>query len=153
MSEIGWFPDLNTAEDYFEDERLETTAWDDLSTDAKKTTALTMAYNRLYYSREFILPTYNEATDADLVVLQKAQAEMAYYLAQHAADEDRRKGIQAQGVNSAGVVKEGYNTDAYKDSAIPQFVRDLLVGYWEGTCKEFFASEVDRDEDDDDMEL
>lgn len=152
MAEIGWFDALSTAESYFTAERLNTTAWDALSTDAKKTKALTQAYNRLYYSGLFELPTYAEASAAQLIVLQKAQAEMAYYLAQHLADEDRRKGIQAQGVTEAGIVKETYSEANLSDIPIPPLVAGILVDYsTEGEA--FYVSAVDRDEDEEDMEL
>jgi hypothetical protein len=148
---IGWLLDLAEAEDYYADERLETGCWDDLgsgSGDGRKEKALRMAYNRLYYSKEFILPTYAEATADDLVVLIKAQCEMAYYLVCHLEDEDRRKGIQAQAVKEAGVVKEKYLETALYDTPIPQFVRDLLCQYLagdEGT--HFGAVDLARDED------
>ena len=143
---IGWFADLAAAEDYFADERLETEAWDDLD-NALKTKALNQAYNRLYHSKEFILPTYTEASVADLVVLTKAQAEMAYYLAIHLDDEDRRKGLQAQAVTEAGIVKEKYDAEKLYDTAIPPFVRDLLCAYLAGTPETYFgAVDICRDE-------
>lgn len=120
MAGIGWFDDIDDADDYFEDERLETDAWDALleSTFAQKTKVLIQAYNRLYYDKEWELPTYAEATDAELIVLKKANGEMAYYLAIHLADEDRRKGLQAQGVTAAGVVKETYSGHLASDNPL-----------------------------------
>lgn len=147
---IGWFFDLAEAEDYFELERLETEAWDDLiesSPTFQKTKVLTNAYNRLYYSKEFILPTYTEATPDDLVVLCKAQGEMAYYLAVHLADEDRRKGLQAQATIEAGVVKEKYDAAKLYDTPIPPFVRDLLCAYSSADPGQHFgAVDLCRDE-------
>ena len=160
MAEIGWFPTVAEADTYFEDERLVTTAWDALagSGDAQKTKALMQAYNRLYYSGLFELPTYVEATAAQLVVLKKAQAEMAYYLAQHLADEDRRKGLHAQGVTQAGIVKETYGGGMYGDISvldkipIPPIVAGILADYsTEG--KALYVTAVDRDEDEESMEL
>ena len=149
---IGWFTDVAEANSYFDDERLETTAWDALSdgsgsgTKDEKTAVLKMAYNRIYYSREFIVPTYAEATANDLVILKKAQAEMAYYLALHLASEDRRKGLTAQGVSQAGVVKETYDAALSKETAIPPVVRDLLCTYLSGVDTPFYAADIDRDE-------
>lgn len=148
---IGWFVDVSGAEDYFDTERLETSAWDaleEVSGNLQKTKVLTQAYNRIYYSREFIVPTYTEATAADLVILTKAQAEFAYYLAVHLADEDSRKGLQAQATAEAGIVKEVYDKDRLYDTPIPPFVRDLLIGYLagdEGT--QFGAIDLERDEE------
>jgi hypothetical protein len=152
MPAIGWFDALATAESYFTSERLETTAWDGLATDAKKTKALTQAYNRIFYSGLFDVPEYADATAAELVVLRKAQAEMAYYLAQHLADEDRRKGIQAQGVVEAGIVKEKYADGSLSDIPIPPIVSGILEDF-STDGDEFYAQGVDRDEDDEDMAL
>lgn len=146
----GWCTNLADAEDYFEIERLETSAWDDLDDSSpyfQKHKVLIQAYNRLYYSKEFILPTYAEASVDDLVILRKAQCEMAYYLAMHLDDEDRRKGLQAQATIEAGVVKEKYDKDKLYDTAIPQFVRDLLCGYLAGVAPvEFGIVDIGRDE-------
>lgn len=147
---IGWLVDLADGEDYFTDERLMTECWDDLDNDSpyfQKNKVLLQAYNRLYYSKEFILPTYAEATAADLVVLRKAQCEMAYYLACHLEDEDRRKGIQAQATIEAGIVKEKYAEKLLYDTPIPQFVRDLLCAYLAGDNTNFGAVDLCRDED------
>ena len=143
---FGWFVDLTDANDYFTDERLVTESWDDLS-NSQKQKVLVQAYNRIYYSREFIVPTYLEATAADLVVLRKANGEFAYYLALHLDDEDRRKGIQAQATVEAGVVKEKYKDTALYDTPIPQFVRDLLCGYLAGVDTNFGAVDLERDEE------
>jgi hypothetical protein len=130
---IGWFVDVPEADDYFLNERLETEAWDDLgplaSADLYKIKALMHAYNRLFYSPSFSLPLYADATAAQLIILQKAQAEMAYYLAVHVwqGDEDRRKGIQAQGVIRAGIVQEDYLEAMMLEVPIPAPVWDLLA--------------------------
>lgn len=146
----GWCTNLADAEDYFETERLETEAWDGLDNDSpyfQKNKVLIQAYNRLYYSKEFILPTYAEASADDLVILRKAQCEMAYYLAVHLDDEDRRKGLQAQAVVEAGIVKEKYKDTALYDTPIPPFVRDLLCGYLAGVAPvEFGIVDMGRDE-------
>jgi len=147
---IGWFDDLAEAELYFSDERLETEAWDELDNDSplfQKNKVLKQAYNRLYYSKEFILPTYAEADSDDLVILRKANGEMAYYLALQLG-EDRRKGLQAQGVIEAGVVKEKYDSSKLYDTPIPQFIRDLLCQYLAGDeGVHFGAVDLARDED------
>jgi len=152
MPAIGWFPDLAAAKTYFTGERLITTAWDALATDALKTVAITMAYNRIYYSNLFSVPTYATATAAQLVILQKANAEMAYYLAQHLDDEDRRKGLQAQAVTAAGIVKENYKDSELSKIPIPPIVAGILDDF-SAAAHDFYVSPVDRDEDDDDMEL
>jgi hypothetical protein len=156
MPNIGWFDTVETADDYFETERLETSAWDALDNVSGKTKALNMAYTRIYYCGLFEVPDYASATADELVILQKAQAEMAYYLAMHLADEDRRKGIQAQGVSAAGIVKETYGTTSdisvLDKIPIPPIVAGLLEEFsTEG--KNLYVSAVDRDEDEEDMEL
>ena len=148
MSAIGWFSTIAEADTYFEDERLITTAWDALdgSGDTLKSKVLTQAYNRIYYSNLFDAPAPADATADELVILKKAQAEMAYYLAVHAADEDRRMGIQAQGVVEAGIVKEKYSEGALGDIPIPPIVAAILEDFASEDA-ELYISAVDRDED------
>lgn len=146
---IGWFDDLADAETYFEDERLETEAWDNLaetSGSLQKSKVLKMAYNRLYFDPRWELPTYAEAAAAELVVLKKANGEMAYYLALHLADEDRRKGIQAQGVIEAGVVKEKYAEGMLMGVPVPPAVGALLE-YFIAEKPSFGAIDLARDEE------
>ena len=151
---IGWFLATEQADNYFADERLETSAWDALATilgsgqKDKKMAVLNMAYNRLYSCGLFELPTYAEASAAQLVILQKAQAEMAYYLAAHLSDEDRRTGLQAQGVVQAGIVKETYQDTGFAQLPIPPIVYGLLTSFVIGADdKPFYAADIDRDED------
>lgn len=147
-SEIG-FITLAAAETYFTT-RLSSTLW--AGTDAVKTAALTTAYDRLFYSGLFNLPAFADATAAQLVVLKKAQAEMAYYMLGHLADEDRRKGIQAQGVTIAGIVKETYSPDDLMTLPVPPFVAALLEEF-STAASPMYISGVDRDEDEEDMKL
>jgi len=147
---IGYFDDIADADTYFEDERLETEAWDDLdelSGDILKTKVLIQAYNRLYYDPRWSLPTYATATVAELVELKKANGETAYYLAVHLADEDRRKGLQAQGVIKAGIVKEDYSEQHLMDLPVPPFVIAIMAPW---STKTFAgALDVRRDDEED----
>lgn len=146
---IGWLNNLAQAENYFDTERLRTDCWDMVGAESVgavlKEKVLYNAYNRLYYDPRFNLPTYAEATAAELVILKKAQCEMAYYLCCHLRDEDRRKGIQAQAVIKAGIVKEDYYADMLKDLPIPPFVL-VLLGPWK-KYKHLAITDIDRDED------
>lgn len=144
---VGWFDDLIDAKAYFTNERLITTAWDDLSTDAKMTKAVKNAYNRIYYSPKYDVPTYTAATAAQLVKLKIINGEMAYYLALHLADEDRRKGLTAQGVVEAGIVKESYNKGDLMELPIPPFVDAMLEEEGFKAEKAFGMIDIDRDED------
>jgi len=141
---LGWFSNLADGESYFTNERLVTTAWDAL-TDAQKNKAIKMAYNRIYYSPKYDVPTYADASAAQLTKLKKVNGEMAYYLAQHLEDEDRRKGLQAQAVTDAGIVKESYNKDDLMSLPVPPFVDALLKDF--KTEKAFGMVDIDRDED------
>ena len=145
---IGWLISIASADDYFLLERLHSKWWDALkiSGDPKQTAALTQAYNRLYYGDEFVLPTFADASADQLVVLRKVNCEMAYYLAQHLNDEDRRKNIQAQGVIRAGIVKEDYYADMLKNTPVPPFVRDMLTAAGFKKAKLFAIAEIERDE-------
>jgi len=144
---LGWFDDLDDAEDYFTDERLVTTSWDELSTDALKTKAITNGYNRIYYDPRYDVPTYADATAAQLVKLKIINGEMSYYLAQHLEDEDRRMGLEAQHVTHAGVVKESYDKDRLNDLPVPPFVDAMLEDAGFLTEKAFGMIDIDRDED------
>jgi len=144
---MSYFINLADANAQIAARKFDTAPWDEIPTDAAKLACLAQAYDRIYYSKEFILPTYAEASVADLVVLQKAQIEMAFYLAIHASDEDRRKGLQAQATVGAGIVKETYDKDKLYDTPIPPFVRDLLCAYLAGDPgQEFGAVDLCRDE-------
>lgn len=142
---LGWFDDIADAKTYFTDERLITTSWDALAGDATKTKAVLNAYNRIYYDPRYDVPTYTDATAAQLVILKKVNGEMAYYLAQHLEDEDRRKGLQAQAVSQAGIVKESYSEDDFMLLPVPPFVDILLDDF--KTAKAFGMVDIDRDED------
>lgn len=145
---IGWVANLADAQAYFDDERLETSAWDYLltldSTGLLNEKALLNAFNRLYYDTRWALPTYAEASATELIMLRKVNCEMAYYLAEHLADEDRRKGIQAQGVIKAGIVQEDYSESMLNDLPVPPFVIAMLAIY--STEKPIHIADIDRDE-------
>jgi len=148
---LGWFDDIADAKAYFTGERLVTTAWDALDPDDDDTTkqekAVKNAYNRIYYDPRYDVPTYADASVAQLVILKKVNGEMAYYLAQHLEDEDRRKGIQAQAVIKAGIVKEDYSEKDLMELPVPPFVDALLEAEGFTTEKAFGIVDVDRDED------
>ncbi len=149
MSPIGWFDDLDDAKAYFTVERLVTTAWDALVTtgDPTATKAVINGYNRIYYDPQYAVPTYADATAAQLVVLKKVNGEISYYLAQHLEDEDRRKGLQAQAVIKAGIVKEEYKEEDLMELPVPPFVDAMLEAAGFTTEKTFGLVDVDRDED------
>ena len=143
---FGWFADLAAADVYFsgDNRKLQSTAWDALS-NAEKQSAVVMGYNRIYYDDSYSVPTYAAATAAQLDILSKINGELAYYLALHIADEDRRKGIQAQGVIEAGVVKEVYYADFLHQNPLPATVVAWLKQF--KSAKPFYMADIDRDED------
>jgi len=144
VSELGW-ASLVEAEDYFANERLKTTHWDALADDDEKNKTLNMAYNRIYYCPDYSTPVAGDETAAQLIILIKAQSEMAYYIALHLADEDRRKGLQAQAVIVAGIVKEQYDKDKLNEIPIPPIIDILLADF--KTEEVMAIIDVDRDED------
>jgi len=141
---IGWFSGLPDAESYFLNERLETADWDAL-TDARKTKAINYSYNRLYHSPLWNLPTYADAGAAELIKLRIINGEMAVYIIVHLYDEDRRKGIQAQGVIRAGIEEETYEKTFLDKLPIPAAVEDLLIPWL--VAKHLHVTNIDRDED------
>jgi len=140
----GWAT-LVEAELYFTDERLRKPHWTALADDDEKNTALNMAYNRIHYCTDYATPEVGEETDPEKIILIKAQSEMAYYIALHLADEDRRKGLQAQAVIQAGIVKETYDKDKLKEIPIPAAVDALLEPF--KTEEAMAIIDIDRDED------
>lgn len=152
VSELGWST-LVEATTYFTDERLETTVWDAivaigaLTANDIKNKALNMAYNRIYYDPRYAVPAAGSETATQKVILIKVQCEMANYLAVHLADEDRRKGLQAQAVIKAGIVKEDYSKDDLMALPVPPFVEALLDDEGFTTEKAFGLVDIDRKED------
>ena len=144
---LGWFDDLTEAKAYFTDERLVTTSWDALATDALKTKAVTNGYNRIYYDPRYDVPTYADASAAQLVILKIVNGEISYYLAQHLEDEDRRMGLESQHVTQAGIVKESYDKDRLNDLPVPPFVDAMLDDAGFLTEKAFGFVDIERDED------
>jgi len=142
VPELGWST-LIEAKSYFENQRISTTAWDALADNDTKNKVLNNAYNRLYHNPDYSVPV--APTAAQLIKLKLAQQEFAYYLAQHLTDEDRRKGIQAQGVERAGIVEEAYEKDMLNELPIPPFVDALMDNF--KTATGFGMVDVDRDED------
>lgn len=141
---IGWMTDLDEANSYFKTNRPEREAWEAISDDEKHEAFLYYAYNRIYYSGYYpLIPASPSA--AQLIKLKMAQCEFAYYLAQHLADEDRRKGIQAQGVVSAGIVKEDYSESMIAMMPIPPYVDALLSEFKDEAA--LAIMDIDRDED------
>jgi hypothetical protein len=147
--EIGYL-NIAAADGYFST-RLFSAAWTSIVDDSGQTTktaALTTAFDRLYYSGLFTLPTLATATVAQLVVLKKFQCEMALYLLAHLADEDRRLGLQAQNVTVAGIVKEQYKESDLNKLPIPAFITaGLEAAGFSAAAAPFYVSDIDRDED------
>jgi len=144
VPEKGWAT-LAEAESYFDEERLRKPHWTGLTDDDEKNMALNMAYNRIYYCTDYATPEAGDEADPEKIVLIKAQSEMAYYIALHLADEDRRKGIQAQAVIHAGIVKEIYDKDKLKEISIPAVVDALLEPF--KTEEAMAMVDIERDED------
>lgn len=141
---FDYFLNLADANAYFTDERLVTTAWDALVAVGDKEKVVQMAYNRMFYDDAYSLPTMAAASAAQLVILRKATGELAYYLAQHVDDEDRRKGIQGQGVIKAGIVQEDYFSEMLMTLPYPPIVLAWLVQF--KSDKPIFKTDIDRDE-------
>ena len=138
---IGWMDDLNEADTFF-NTRLNNSAWINLDGD-ERTAALTTAYNRIRYCPDYSIPA--SPTIAQKAKLKDAQCEMAIYMATHLADEDRRKGLQIQGVTHAGIVEENYDKDWLDKLPIPPIVDSILEDF--KTVIGFGLVDIDRDEE------
>lgn len=148
VSELGWST-LVEAEAYFADERYETALWDAAAmTDDLKNKSLNMAYNRIYFHPDYSVPAAGAETALQHVKLIIIQCEMAYYFLVHLEAEDQRKGLQAQAVTDAGIVKEKYHKDLLDELPVPAMVEALLDEFDElGETTVMIA--IDRDEDED----
>jgi len=144
--EIGYLT-IAEADAYFV-KRLSAAAWTSIVIDSgnsTKTAALTTAFDRLFYFKPGTLPVLEAASAEQLVRLKKAQCEMALYLLVHLAGEDRRKGLQVQGVKAAGVVQETYAETELASLPVPAIVANLLEDFWREDGP-FYARDIDRDE-------
>lgn len=112
--------------------------WDD---DTQKAAALITAYKRIVDSGRFAaLP--DTATQG----MKDAQCEMALFLVAEGGDILRRKGLQAQGVVSAGIVKEVYDASMRSKSPFPPEVLELLEDYVGTAGNNFYMDDLTRDD-------
>lgn len=130
--------DIAGADTYFTT-RAGASGWSALT---DKQSLLTTAYNRIYYHPDYDIPS--SPSISQLAKLKIAQSELAWYMHIHIEDEDRRKGLQAQGVIDAGIVKEKYNTEDLANLPLPAFVVKLLNGF--NNVEPFYAGDLARDE-------
>ena len=142
---VGWFATVAAADTYSTDERHIKTEWTDLTTDAQKEAVLTQAYNLIFYDEDYDVPTYANATAAQLEILSRANAEMAYFLLVHLAGMDKRKGLQAQATIESGLVKEKYDADYMQEPAIPAHVKNMLKSF--SNLQPAYKGDLERDED------
>jgi hypothetical protein len=146
---VGW-TSVSLADVYFLASRLSSPFWDALVVVSggrdQKSAVLSQAYNRIRLSKQFSIPA--SPTADQLEKLQIAQCEMAYYLALHLADEDVRKGLQAQGVTAAGIVKETYSEAGLGSTPFPPEVLEWLDEFLAVTSP-FYAVEIGRNENED----
>lgn len=140
---IGWMTDVSEADTYF-NTRVSDAEWKNLDA-TKKEAALTHAYNRIYYHKNYTIPA--APTAAQLAALKIAQCETANYLVIHLAEEDRRKGLQVQGVKQAGLAKETYVEEWFEKVPLPPSAVDALEGFSDKSAMSILP--IDRDENKD----
>lgn len=140
MPDIGWV--ALTAADAFFSTRYGCSAWAPL-TEEDRTALLTTAWNRILYDPRWTIPTSPDA--ATKAKLAYAQELTAWYMYTHLADEDRRKGLQAQGVVAAGIVKETYDVASLDKVPLPPDAEAILAALFT-TAKPFYVVDIDRKE-------
>ena len=139
MSEWATITDANT---YFTTRAGKAmTVWPTL-TDPVKQSYLTTSYKQISRDPQWSIPASPAA--AQLILLQDAQCELSWHFHIHINDQDRRKGIQAQGVIEADVVGEVYEKDYMDKVSYPAYVKKLLDGF--DTHVSFGVTEIGRDE-------
>jgi len=126
--------------------RLSSDAWDDATT-ANKVKALITAYRQLIACGLFTLPS--EIADITEAV-KDAQCEQALFLLQQGADIDSRKGLQAQGVVSSGIVQETYDKGAADGIPIAPNVLGLLADVNISSPIHIVTLQRDQEEDEED---
>lgn len=140
MPDIGWTTEA--AATTFFSTRYGCSAWAALAA-ADKTALLTTAYNRINYDPAWSIPATPSAEQK--AKLAYAQHLTAWYMYGHIADEDRRKGLQAQGVVAAGIVKESYDVNSLDKIPLPAEALAILEALFT-TAKPFYAVDIDRKE-------
>ena len=131
----------DAADDYMDSRFGSVDFWDD---DTQKTAALITAYKRIVDSGRFAdLPT------TVVQGMKDAQCEMALFLVAEGGDILRRKGLQAQGVVSAGIVQEVYDKNARSVSPFPPEVLDLLQDYVGSAGSGTYFDDLVRDDTED----
>ena len=128
------------AEAYFASRWGASAIWDAL-TDTEKIAAIVTAYNQLRNCPRFSLAATDESDNG---VVKKAHLEQALFLAVHGSDAIIRKGLQAQGVVTAGIVKESYDLKYINGIPFPPEVLCFLNDYEQ--TRTAFADDLDRNE-------
>lgn len=113
------------------------------ASDLIQTKYLTASYNRIYFDPRWTIPATPSA--AQKIKLAYATELTAWYMYQHIEDEDRRKGLQAQGVISAGIVKENYSAEMLSAIPLPPEALAILDSFFT-SAKPFYPIDIDRRE-------
>ena len=134
----SWISIVNA--DIYMGSRFRSDDWELLSA-KDKTKLLVSAYYQLSTCGLFEFPS-------DITInMLNAQCEMALFILKHQEDADARKGLQAQGVISAGIVQETYDKDMLQQLPIPPIVKGLLSVYDSSSPLEGVEAERDDDSD------
>jgi hypothetical protein len=106
--------------------------------DADKDKALQTAFRQIKYNTDYEIPS--ETSDN----LKYAQCEQAVFLIKFATAISYRKGLQAQGVTAAGIVKETYSEAKLDELAICAEAKLFLKGYIAGNGAALLNLEEDE---------
>lgn len=140
MPDIGWVS--KTDADAFFVTRYGCSAWATLIA-ADSTALLTTAWMRILYDPRWTIPASPSADEK--AKLAYAQELTAWYMYTHLEDEDRRKGLQAQAVVQAGIVKEVYDASRLDEIPLPAGALGVLEEYFLET-KSAYVLDIDRKE-------
>ncbi|MCK4761974.1 MAG: hypothetical protein KAW12_07230 [Candidatus Aminicenantes bacterium] len=121
----GWFDSIEEADAYFQ-KKYGAGDWKGLDLTTQKTPLLETAFNWIGWSNLFSIPP--EPTAEQKVILQKAQAEMAWFLYKNNEDMEPRMALRTQGVFEAGIVKEKYSKHD-PTLPIPPIVLNILQDF------------------------
>lgn len=131
---------LADADEYFSTRIGSENIWNEELDEEKREASLITSFNVLLNCGLFTLVASDTSSN-----VKNAQCEMALFLLVHGEDIDKRKGLQAQGVVSAGIVQESYDKDKLYDIPIPNIVRGLLKDSM--TQQGIYVAPAKRDDD------
>ena len=120
-----------TEANLYMDDRFNNSVWE-AAFDSDKSKSIITAFKWLYNSQKFNIPL----TETSQIV-KDAQTELANYILVNFEEFEKRRALQAQGVESFKVLK--WQEKFIKSADIPEFINDMLIYYIQNKGGVFFT--------------